>query len=778
MGPVPYVGTSVRRREDQRLITGRGAYVDDVAAPGALHAAFVRSPYAHARIVSVDASAALRLAGVELVATGEEIPRSGPDPRALGVPLPPDHPDFKVAHWRALAVDKTLYVGEPVAVVLATDPYVARDAAALVPVEYEPLAAVGDAAGGLAADAPIIHDYLGTNRAFTYVMGSPDTDEAMKEADEVVRLSIKQSRLAAVALEPRATLAQYDPYTEGIVVWTTTQNPHGTHHAIAATFGIPEHKVRVITRDMGGGFGLKGPLYGDDAAIAYLAWTYKRSIRWAESRQESFQAMAQGRGMNCDVTLGIRRDGTLVAMRADILCDMGAIIPATGAIPAIGFSSLVAGPYRTPHVTAHTTGVYTNRPPTSPYRGAGRPEATYALERALELAARAIGMDPAEVRRRNFIGSADFPYHTPTHSVYDSGNYTPTLEKALTTVGYADLRGEQERGRREGRYIGIGISSFVESSVPQAWESGTVRVDRGGKVTLFTGSSAHGQGHHTTFAQIVADQLTVPIDDVEVIHGDTAAVPVGVGTFGSRSAALGGSSALVAATRVRTKMEQIAANLLEVGADDIQLDGGRFNVAGVPGKAMPFAAVAGAAYAGAGLSPGMSPGLEETEFFSSQGMSFPFGSHIAVVEVSPETGDIRILRYVAVDDCGNVINPMLVEGQVHGGVAQGLGQALLEQIVYDESGQLHTSTLMDYAVPRAVSMPALELDHTVTPSPLNPLGVKGVGEAGTTAAPAAIVNAVVDALAPFGVRNIDMPLTAPRVWAAIQDASAVNANPG
>jgi aerobic carbon-monoxide dehydrogenase large subunit len=446
-------------------------------------------------------------------------------------------------------------------------------------------------------------------------------------------------------------------------------------------------------------------------------------------------------------------------------------MPPTGGIPALGFSGLMAGPYRTQHVTAHTTGVYTNRPPISPYRGAGRPEATYALERALDLAARAIGIDPAEVRRRNFIGADEFPYRTPTRSVYDSGNYAPALEKALSTIGYAELRAEQERLRGEGRYIGIGLTSFVESSVPQSWESGTVRVDRGGKVTLFTGSSAHGQGHHTTFAQIVADQLTVPIEDVEVVHGDTAAVPVGIGTFGSRSAALGGSSAMIAASRVRTKMEQIAANLLEVGAADVQLEAGRFGVAGVPGKGVPFAAVASAAYAGAGLSPGMAPGLEETEFFSSQGMSFPFGTHVAVVEVSPETGDIRILRYVAVDDCGNVINPMLVEGQVHGGIAQGLGQALLEQVVYDENGQLHTGTLMEYAVPRADTMPALELDHTVTPSPLNPLGVKGVGEAGTTAAPAAVANAVIDALVPFGVTDIDMPLTPPRVWAAIQAVS-------
>jgi carbon-monoxide dehydrogenase large subunit len=673
-----------------------------------------------------------------------------------------------VARWRALAIEKATYVGEPVAMVLAETAYVARDAVDLVQVDYEPLPVVTDAAHGLAPDAPIIHDYLGTNQAFTYVLGSPDTDEALNQADEVVRLSIKQRRLAGVALEPRATLAQYDPYTEGLVVWTSTQSPHLTQHALAATLGIPEHKIRVITRDMGGGFGLKGQVYGDDAAIVFAAWSRKCSIRWAESRHESFLAMAQGRGMNSDVTLGIRRDGTLVAVRVEILCDMGSVIPPTGAVPPLLFSAMIAGPYRIPKATAHTTGVYTNRPPTVPYRGAGRPEAVYSLERAVDLAARAIGMDPAEVRRRNFIGPDEFPYTTPTRSTYDSGNYAPALEKALQAVGYPQLRREQERLRAEGRYLGIGICSFVEVSVPQAWESGTVRVDRGGKVTLLTGSSAHGQGHHTTFAQIVADVFGVPIDDVEVMHGDTAAVPVGVGTFGSRSAALGGSSAFVAASRVKSKMQQIAANLLEASADDIQLADGRLSVAGVPERGMAFAAVAGACYAGQGLSPGMSPGLEETEFFNAPDMVYPFGTHVAVVEVNPETGDVQFLRYVAVDDCGNIINPLLVDGQVLGGVAQGLGQALLEEIVYDESGQLATGTLMDYAVPRASTMPKIELDHTVTPTPHNPLGVKGVGEAGTAASPPAVVNAIIDALVPFGVTNIDMPLTAPKIWDAIQ----------
>ena len=765
-----YVGSPVRRREDERLITGQGQYADDVPLPGALHAAFVRSPHGHARIVRIDASKALRLPGVSAVVTGADIPAGGPDARALGVPLPPDHPDFHVVRWRAMAVDKVLYVGEPLAVVLAGEAYAARDAAELVEVEYEPLPAVSDPAGALDAGAAVLHEHLDSNLAFKYTMGSPDVDEALKQADEVVTVSIKQSRLVGMAMEPRATVAQYDGYAGGLTVWTTTQAPHFQMHALSGLLGIPENKIRVVTRDMGGGFGLKAVLYGDEVTIVYLAWQRKCAIRWVETRSESFQAMAQGRGLHSEVTLGMNRDGTLVAMRVDILTDVGAYIPPNGAIPALMASVLAAGTYRTPKVAANVTGVYTNRPPTSPYRGAGRPEAIYSLERALDLGARAIGMDPAEVRRRNYIAPEQFPYTTPTNSTYDVGEYRAALEKALQAVEYDKCREDQTRLRNEGRYVGIGISSFVDSSAAMGWESGTVRVDRSGKVTLLTGSSSHGQGHDTTFSQIVADALTVPIGDVQVIHGDTAVVPVGVGTFGSRSAALGGSSALRAAERVKDKMRHIAANLLEAGSDDVELADGNFFVAGAPAKAIPFARVAGASYFAQGLGPGMAPGLEETDVFNEPRMAYPFGTHIAVVEVKPHTGAVEFLRYVCVDDCGNLINPLLVDGQVVGGVAQGLGQALYEGVVYDDAGQLASGTLMDYAIPRASHMPAMTREHTITPTPLNPLGVKGVGEAGTVGSPPAILNAIVDALAPFGVTNIDMPATPPKIWQAIQAA--------
>jgi aerobic carbon-monoxide dehydrogenase large subunit len=705
---------------------------------------------------------------VVAVVTGQDVPAGGSDPRALGVPLPPDHPDFHVAQWRALALDKVLYVGEPLAVVLASESYAARDAAELVEVEYDPLPAVADSASALAEGAPVLHEQLGSNLAFKYTMGSDDVDEALQQADETVTVNIKQSRLVGMAMEPRATAAQYDSFTGGITVWTATQAPHFQMHALAGLLGIPENTIRVITRDMGGGFGLKAVLYGDEVAIAYLAWQRKCAIRWAETRSESFKAMAQGRGLASDVTLGINRDGSLAGMRVDILADVGAVIPPNGAVPALMASVLAAGVYTTPKVLARVTGVYTNCPPTSPYRGAGRPEAIYSLERAIDLAARKIGMDPAEVRRRNYIPPDKFPYATPTHSTYDVGEYERALDKALEAVDYAKLRQDQERLRAEGRYIGIGISSFVDSSAAMGWESGTVRVDRSGKVTLLTGSSAHGQGHYTTFSQIVADVLTVPIDDIQVIHGDTAVVPMGIGTFGSRSAALGGSSALRAAERLRDRMRRIAANLLEASADDVQLADGNFFVSGTPDKSIPFARVAGASYFGQGLGADLAPGLEETDVFNEPRMPYPFGTHVAVVEVKPDTGEVEFLRYVSVDDCGNMINPLLVDGQVVGGVAQGLGQALYEGVVYDEGGQLASGTLMDYAVPRASHMPNIERDHTVTPTPLNPLGVKGVGEAGTVGSPPAIVNAIVDALAPFGVTNIDMPVTPPKIWAAIQ----------
>ncbi|HEX6512445.1 MAG TPA: xanthine dehydrogenase family protein molybdopterin-binding subunit, partial [Chloroflexota bacterium] len=513
------MGAPVKRREDQRLITGQGQYADDIGVVGALHAAFVRSPHAHARIKGIDSAAAAKLPGVREIVTGEQIPARGPDPRALGVPLPPDSPDLHPAPWRALAVDRVRHVGEPVAVVLADSAYAARDAADQVEVEYEPLPAISDPEKALAEGAPVLFDELGSNLAFKYTMGSSDVDEALKAADEVVHLSIRQRRLAAMAMEPRATVAQYDGFSGGITVWTATQAPHFALHTMAATLGIPENKLRVVTRDMGGGFGLKAVLYGDEIAVVYLAWSRKCTIRWSETRSESFRAMAQGRGLKSDVTLGINRDGTLAAMRVDILADQGSAIPPNGAVPATMASVLAAGVYKTPKVAANVIGVYTDRAPTSPYRGSGRPEALYAMERAIDVAARKIGMDPAEVRRRNYVD--EFPYSTPTHSTYDVGDYTGALEKALQAIDYDKLRREQEKLRDEGRYIGIGISSFVDSSAPMGWESGTVRVDRGGKITLLTGSSAHGQGHATTFSQILADVLTVPMEDIEVIHGDT-----------------------------------------------------------------------------------------------------------------------------------------------------------------------------------------------------------------------------------------------------------------
>lgn len=764
------MGKPVRRREDARLVTGAGAYVDDVPAHGAWHAAFVRSPYPHARIEAIDPTRAEATPGVRFVLLGRDMPAPLHAGNPLGLPLPPNHPDRHLAPVPHLAVDQVVYVGQPVAMVVADTPAEARDAAELVAVEYEPLPPIADARAALEPGAALVHPELHTNLAFRYVVGTPEaeTDAALERADHVLRFRVVQPRLASVPLEPRATLAQYDAYANGLVVWASTQGPHGLRHEIAESLGIPEQKVRVITRDVGGGFGSKNFLYSDEAALMYAAWTRRCSLRWAETRSENLQMMAQGRGMQADVAFGFERDGAFTAIKVEILADVGGYVGHEGPIPAISFSGHIAGPYRIPTATAVTRAVYTNATPIAPYRGAGRPEGAFVVERAVDLAARELGMDPAELRRRNFISPEQFPYTTPTRLVYDSGDYRGAFERALSLLNYPTARREQEQLRAEGRLIGIGIGSFVESSAPLGWESGTVRVDRSGKATLLTGSSSHGQGHHTTFAQIVADTLGLPLDAVEVIHGDTQTVPVGIGTFGSRSAALGGSAALGAARRVRDKMQKVASGLLEAAVEDVEARAGRFQVAGVPSRSVPFSAVAAACYGGPGLPPGTPLGLDETEFFHTPLPSFPFGTHVAEVEVDRHTGRISIRRYVAVDDCGTVINPLLVAGQVLGGVAQGLGQALFERMVYDTEGQLLSGTLGDYAVPRATNMPVVELAQTVTPSPTNPLGAKGVGEAGTVAAPAALVNAVVDALAPLGITHLDMPLSADRLWEVLQ----------
>lgn len=763
------LGARVKRREDPRLIAGTATYVDDIQLPGMLHVAIVRSPHAHAKVAALRAEQARGAPGVVAVWTGEEVAaRCGP------LPVGPRIREMKVPKRFPLVVDGVVrHVGDPVAAVVATDLANAADAAELVEVDYDPLPAVGDMEAAVRPGTQVIHPELGTNVCFRVTYGGA-VDEVFAAADVTVSLRLVQQRLVASAMETRGVVAQFKGGE--LTIWTSTQIPHVVKTTLADVVRIPEHQLRVIAPEVGGGFGSKLDVYGEEALVAALSVALGRPVKWIETRRENFMATVQGRGQIADIDLAATRSGTITGLRVRVLADLGAYSQLlTPGIPT-NTGLMAVGCYRIPKVSAEVIGVFTNRTPTDAYRGAGRPEATFSIERAVDALARRLALDPAEVRRANFIPPDAFPFKTPTGANYDSGNYPAALDKALQVAGYAGLREEQRRLRAAGRLLGIGVASYVEITGLGAaaalsggsWESATVRVEPTGKITVLTGSSPHGQGEETTFAQIVSDRLGVPVDDVAVIHGDTRAVPHGVGTFGSRNTAVGGSAVFVACDRIREKALAIAAHLLEAPVGDVALDGARFHVRGSPQRAVEFKDVARAAYKGAKLPPGVEPGLEVTHFFAPPERVFPFGTHVCVVEVEPETGEVRIRRYVAVDDCGTVINPLLVAGQVHGGIAQGLAQALFEDAVYDGDGQLLTAGLPDYAVPKAAQIPPFELDHTVTPSPHNPLGAKGVGEAGTIGATPAVVNAVLDALAPFGIEHLDMPLTPRKVWEAIQ----------
>ena len=762
------LGARVKRREDPRLITGTATYVDDLQLPGLLHVVLVRSPHAHAKITAIETERARAAPGVVAVWTGEDVrARCGPLP--VGSRLK----DMKVPKRYPLVIDGVVrHVGDPVAAVVATHLPLARDAAELVEVTYDPLTAVTDIEAALTPQAPVIHPELGTNICFRLTFGA-SVDDAFAHADRTLSLRIVQQRLVPAAMETRGVVAQFRGGE--LTIWTSTQIPHVVKTTVAETVRVPEHQVRVVAPEVGGGFGSKLDVYAEEALLAAVAVALGRPVKWIETRQENFQATVHGRGQVSYVDVAAKADGTITGLRARVLADLGAYSQLlTPSVPT-NTGLMAPGSYRIPHVFAEVIGVFTTQTPTDAYRGAGRPEATFSIERVVDAVARALKLDPAEVRRRNFIPPEAFPHKTATGATYDSGNYAQALDKALQIVGYPALREEQRRLRGRERFLGIGLSSYVEitglgaaAALPGGnWESATVRVEPTGKVTVLTGSSPHGQGEETTFAQIVSDRLGVSVDDVVVVHGDTRAVPHGVGTFGSRNTAVGGSAVYLASTRIREKAMAIAAHLLEASPGDLVADGAQFRVRGSPQRTVSFPDVARAAYKGAKLPPGADPGLEATHFFAPPDRVFPFGTHVCVVEVDPDTGEIAIRRYVAVDDCGNILNPLLVAGQVHGGIAQGLAQALYEEAIYDQEGQLLTAGFLDYAVPRAAHVPVMELDHTVTPSPHNPLGVKGVGEAGTIGATPAVVNAVLDALAPFGVETLDMPLTPRKVWEAI-----------
>ena len=776
------VGKAIRRREDPRFITGRGTFTDDVKLPGTHHAFFVRSSLAHARIVNVDTSRARAHSGVRAVFTGKDLADGGVN----GIPVGWLLPGLKTTDFRAIAVDRVRHAGEAVAVVVAESAAIARDAAELVQVDYEELPVVVDAVAALRPGAPLVHDSAPDNRCFHWEIGDKaKTDAALRGAAKVVKTHLVNQRLIANAIEPRASLASYAPATDELTLWVTSQNPH-VHRLIMGAFvlGLPEQTFRVISPDVGGGFGSKIFVYPEEVAVAWLAKKLGVPVKWTAQRSESFLADMQGRDHVSEVEMGFDAGGTLAGLRVRTVANLGAYLSLFApCVPTYLYGTLLNGLYDIPAIHCEVDGVFTHTVPVDAYRGAGRPEACYVLERTMDVAARELGTDPAELRRKNLISKDRFPFQTQVALTYDSGNYAPALARALEMVGYQRFRAEQAEARTRGRYLGLGLSCYIEacglapsqvvgSLGAQAglYESGTVRVHPTGKVTVLTGSHSHGQGHETTFSQLVADGLGIPMTDVDIVHGDTGRIPFGMGTYGSRSGAVGGTAIHMSLQKIIEKGRVLAAHLLEAAPDDVEFKAGRFSVKGSPDRGKTFAEVSLAAYLAHKMPAGMEPGLEATSFFDPPNFTYPFGTHIAVVEVDVETGRTTLLRYVAVDDVGNVINPMIVEGQLHGGIAKGVAQALWEEAAYDESGQLTTGSLMDYGLPRADQLPSFETDRTVTPSPVNALGVKGAGEAGTIASTPAVANAVLDALAPFGIGHLDLPLTPQKVWKAVQAA--------
>jgi len=762
-----FIGKPLKRKEDPRLIQGISHYVDDLQLAGMHYAAFLRTPYAHAKIRSIDLSKARHAPGVVLALSGADV-----DGAVQAVPCAAQIPDMKAAARPVLARDRVLFVGEAVAVVVANDRYAARDALDLIEVDYEPLTPIVNPEKAIAKGAVPIHPGHKDNVAFKWELEGGDLKAAFKSADKVIKQRIVNQRLIPVPIEPRGVLADYQPGEGQLTVWSSTQIPHLLRTQIAAMLNFPETLVHVVTPEVGGGFGTKLNVYPEEAMVAYLAIQLGKPVKWIESRRENFQATIHGRDQIDDIEVAIKRDGTILGLRCNVIADLGAYYQLlTPLIPTLT-GLMMTGCYKIPAARMEITGVFTNKMSTDAYRGAGRPEATYLIERVLDLVAAELKKDPIEVRRKNFPQPEDFPYATPTGLIYDSGDYQKALDLAVKVADYKKLRQEQAKLRKEGRYTGIGISTYVEicgmgpsSAMPAGgWESATVRVEPTGRVSVMTGSSPHGQGQETTFAQMGADILGIDPSQVQVIHGDTSIVPYGIGTFGSRATAVGGTAVYKSLQKVKEKMACIAAHIVESDPERMVFADGKISAKESAKKSIAFGQAVSAAYVAKTLPAEMEPGLEATTFFEPSNFTYPFGTHICVVEIDAETGDVKLVRYVAVDDCGNVINPLLVEGQVQGGIVQSVGQALLEEAVYDEQGQLITGELMDYALPRATDMCWIETERTVTPTPVNPMGVKGVGEAGTIGATPALAGAVADALAPFGIHHVDMPFKREKIW--------------
>ncbi len=769
-----FIGAPIKRRDDPRLIQGLAHYVDDFNPPGTLHMALARSPYGKANIRSVDVSKAAAAEGVVAIYTHEETKGIGP------VPVGGLVPDAKVPVQPILADKQVLFAGEPVVAVVAETRYGASDAAALVEIDYEPLDAVVDLEAALEPGSTKVHDDYESNEAFKWGIAGGDVEAGMQEADVIVKEKMTNARVAPLALEPRGVLAHYLPGEDKMTLWTSTQVPHKVRTLVALQIDMPENRMRVIAPEVGGGFGSKLNIYREEALAAFVSRELGVPIKWVESRSENFLTTIHGRGQVGEIEMGLKNDGTITAFRYNVLADCGAYYQLLTVAIFTLTGLMLPGPYKIANIEMNATGVFTNKVATDAYRGAGRPEATYILERMMDIAAKELGMDPVEIRRKNFPDKSEFPFSTSAGLSYDSGDYHLALDRALEAADYPAMRAQQEEARKDGRYLGIGFSTYVEicgmgpsaALGGQGWESARVRVEPTGKATVFSGASPHGQGQQTSFAQIVADGLGIDANDVTVVHGDTDVVPYGVGTFGSRGTVVGGSAVVYARDKVRAKMAKFAAMEFEADANDIEFEDGKVFVRGAPEKSAGFADVAMMAYSAIALPEDTEPGLEETHFFEPSNFTFPFGTHIVLAEVDPETGDVEILRYVAVDDVGNMINPLLVHGQIHGGIAQGTGQALEEEMLYGEGGQPLNASFMHYALPKANRLPRFELLHTTTPTDVNPLGAKGVGEAGTIGSTPAVVNAVIDALSPFGITHIDMPLRPERVWRAIAEKRA------
>jgi carbon-monoxide dehydrogenase large subunit len=779
------IGTPMLRREDPALLTGEAKFTNDLHIPGALHLAVLRSPYAHARSTSVDVSAAASQPGVVAAYSGADLQDLWAAPMPCAWPVTPD---MKNPPHFPIAVSKACYAGDGVAVVLATSEAAAQDALGAIDVQYEPLPVVIDLEDSL-SDRVVIHDSEGTNKSYTWELkiGEDAVDAAFASAAHSVKKRYIQQRLIPMAMEPRAVAAIPQPYGGGMTLYSATQIPHILKIMTALTLGLSEHQVRVVAPSVGGGFGSKLNVYAEELLCVALARKHGVPVRWNEERSEGSQATIQGRGQIQDIELAADENGKLTALRVRLIADMGAYLQlVTPGIPLLG-AFLYAGVYDLPAAYDFScTSVFTNMTPTDAYRGAGRPEATYAIERTIDALAAEMGIDPMELRKRNFVQAEQFPYTAFSGLVYDSGNHLAAAEKAAGLADYEGVRARQQTQNVEGatKRLGIGVSSYFEMCglAPSrvlaslnygagGWEAATVRVLPTNKVQVVTGSTPHGQGHETSWSMIVADKLGVPPEDVEVLHSDTAVSPIGLDTYGSRSLAVGGVAIDMACDLIIDKARKIAAHQLECAEEDLDWGQGTFGVRGTPESSMPLAAVAFGAFTAHNLPDGMEPNLEAHVHYDPPNFSWPFGTHICVVEVDTETGRVDVQKYVAVDDCGVQINPLIVNGQVHGGVVQGMAQALFEEAVYDEDGNLKTGTLTEYLVPAASDVPPITTDHTITPSPTNALGVKGIGEAGTIGAAPAVINAVVDALSGLGVTDVPMPASPHNVWQAIQAAT-------